>query len=165
MPWRRHPQNARHPVNAKLHYGCAFAASQVRAKILAIGLGPSIGVMHGNRHKEIALVSDLMESMRPVVDQKILAFAQSQTFPPGDVTINSSGVTAQFAFGEGCCKQHGSNELGTGSDRVSGSVAVSLSSSKSISPASTATFEVAVRLQSVGHARWRNYWATNTKVS
>jgi CRISPR-associated protein Cas1 len=91
MTWRRHAQNARHPVNAMLNYGYAMAASQVRAQVMAVGLDPSIGIMHGNRHNKMPLVSDLMESLRPAVDQQILAFAISQTFHGGDFTINSWG--------------------------------------------------------------------------
>ena len=67
-----------------------MAASQVRAQIMAVGLDPSIGIMHGNRHK-MPLVSDLMESMRPAVDQQILIFALSRTFHPSDFTINRLG--------------------------------------------------------------------------
>jgi CRISP-associated protein Cas1 len=74
-----------------LNYGYAIAASQVRAQVMAVGLDPSIGIMHGNRHNKMPLVSDLMESLRPAVDEQILAFALSQTFHPGDFTINSSG--------------------------------------------------------------------------
>jgi CRISPR-associated protein Cas1 len=91
MTWRRHGQNARHPVNAMLNYGYAMAASQVRAKIMAVGLDPSIGIMRGNRHNKMPLVSDLMESLRPTVDEQVLGFALSQTFNPGDFTINSWG--------------------------------------------------------------------------
>jgi CRISP-associated protein Cas1 len=58
---------------------------------MAVGLDPSIGIMHGNRHNKMPLVSDLVESLRPAVDEQILGFAISQTFHPGDFTINSSG--------------------------------------------------------------------------
>jgi CRISP-associated protein Cas1 len=58
---------------------------------MAVGLDPLIGFMHGNRHNKMPLVSDLMESMRPAGAQKVAAFALSQTFCPGDFTINSSG--------------------------------------------------------------------------
>jgi CRISP-associated protein Cas1 len=68
-----------------------MAASQIRAHVMAVGLDPSIGVMHGNRHKKMPLVSDLMESLRPAVDEQILGFVASQTFHPGDFTINSWG--------------------------------------------------------------------------
>jgi CRISPR/Cas system-associated endonuclease Cas1 len=74
-----------------LNYGYAIAASQVRAQVMAVGLDPSIGIMHGNRHNKMPLVSDLMESLRPAVDQKILAFAISQPFHAGDFTINRLG--------------------------------------------------------------------------
>jgi CRISPR/Cas system-associated endonuclease Cas1 len=37
------------------------------------------------------LVYDLMEPMRPFVDQKVLTFAFSNTFTAGDFTINRVG--------------------------------------------------------------------------
>ena len=74
-----------------LNYGYAIAVSQVRKQVMGVGLDPSIGIMHGNRHNKMPLVSDLMESLRPAVDGQILAFALSQMFHPGDFTINSSG--------------------------------------------------------------------------
>jgi CRISPR-associated endonuclease Cas1 len=74
-----------------LNYGYAMAASQVRAHVMAVGLDPSIGIMHGNRHNKMPLVSDLMESLRPVVDEKILGFVAAHTFHPADFTINSWG--------------------------------------------------------------------------
>jgi CRISPR/Cas system-associated endonuclease Cas1 len=58
---------------------------------MAVGLDPSIGIMHGNCRNKMPLVSDLMESMRPAVDEQVLAFALSEIFHPGDFTINSWG--------------------------------------------------------------------------
>ena len=56
------------------------------------------GMLKARRHvaglsalHPIPLVYDLMEPLRPVVDRKILEFALSHTFTPGDFTINSNG--------------------------------------------------------------------------
>jgi CRISPR/Cas system-associated endonuclease Cas1 len=40
---------------------------------------------------DIPLVYDLMEPLRPVVDQAVLDFSLSNTFTPGDFTINKWG--------------------------------------------------------------------------
>jgi CRISPR-associated protein Cas1 len=91
MTWRKGAQNARHPINAMLNYGYGVLKSQIRSEIIAAGLDPSIGIIHGNDKNRNPLVSDLMEPLRPVVDRMILEFALSQTFTPGDFTINRLG--------------------------------------------------------------------------
>lgn len=91
MSWRRSGQNARHPINAMLNYGYGILAAKIRTQIAAAGLDPSIGIMHGTSQNRIPLVYDLMEPLRPVVDRHILSFAFSQTFVPGDFTINQWG--------------------------------------------------------------------------
>jgi CRISPR-associated endonuclease Cas1 len=91
MGWRRSGQNARHPVNAMLNYAYGVLISQLRSQIVAAGLDPTIGIMHGTSQNRIPLVYDLMEPLRPVVDRRVLAFALAQTFAPGDFTINKLG--------------------------------------------------------------------------
>ena len=91
MGWRNSGQNARHPINAMLNYGYAILVSRLRTQIVAVGFDPSIGVMHGNSQNRIPLVYDLMEPLRPAVDQKILEFALGNVFRPGDFTINKVG--------------------------------------------------------------------------
>jgi CRISPR-associated protein Cas1 len=91
MSWQRESNNARHPVNAMLNYGYAMLISMVRTEIVAAGLDPSIGIAHRRAGNPIPLVYDLMEPLRPVVDRKVLEFALSNTFTPGDFTITSKG--------------------------------------------------------------------------
>jgi CRISPR-associated endonuclease Cas1 len=91
MAWRRDANYARHPINAMLNYGYAVAISNVRSAIIAAGFDPSIGFAHQRKRNPIPLVYDLMEPLRPVVDRKILEFALSHTFTPGDFTINKLG--------------------------------------------------------------------------
>jgi CRISP-associated protein Cas1 len=89
--WRRGPKFAQHPVNAMLNYGYGMLIHQVQIQSIAAGLDPAIGIIHGNKTNAIPLVYDLMEPLRPVVDQKILNFALSHAFTPGDFTINNAG--------------------------------------------------------------------------
>jgi len=91
MSWQRESNNARHPVNAMLNYGYAMLISMVRTEVVSVGLDPSIGIAHRRAGNSIPLVYDLMEPLRPIVDRKILEFALSHTFTPGDFTINSQG--------------------------------------------------------------------------
>jgi len=91
MLWQRQAQNARHPINAMLNYGYGILKSQLRSEVVAAGLDPSIGFVHGNYSNRIPLILDLMEPLRPVVDGDILRFALSHVFTPGDFTINRTG--------------------------------------------------------------------------
>ena len=85
-------RNATHPVNAILNYAYAVLESQVRMQIIAEGYDPTIGFLHTYNVERAALVFDLMEPQRPVVDRKVLQFVQAHAFHPADFTIRSDGV-------------------------------------------------------------------------
>jgi CRISP-associated protein Cas1 len=85
-------RHASHPVNAMLNYAYAILESQVRMHIVAEGYDPTIGYLHTSTPERQALVLDLMEPQRPVVDRKVLEFVQAYAFHPADFTIRSDGV-------------------------------------------------------------------------
>jgi len=90
---RDHPnRNASHPVHAALNYAYGVLENQVRTYVIAAGLDPMIGFLHGSYDGKHGLVYDLMEPLRPVVDRKLLEFVQRQTFVAGDFTLTSTGV-------------------------------------------------------------------------
>jgi CRISPR-associated protein Cas1 len=43
-------------------------------------------------HRQPAIVFDLMEPLRPIVDRSMLQFVQAHTFHAADFTIRSDGV-------------------------------------------------------------------------
>lgn len=47
MTWRAGFRNARHPVNAMLNYGYGMLANEMRSQVIAAGLDPTIGIVHG----------------------------------------------------------------------------------------------------------------------
>jgi hypothetical protein len=62
-------------------------------QIVAEGYDPNIGYLHASSEdRPAALVFDLMEPLRPIVDRSVLQFVQSHTFHPADFTIRSDGV-------------------------------------------------------------------------
>ena len=63
-------RNASHPINAILNYAYAILESQVRIQILAAGYDPTIGILHSGRGGRSDFVLDLMEPLRPIVDQR-----------------------------------------------------------------------------------------------
>jgi CRISPR-associated protein Cas1 len=81
-----------HPVNSILNYAYAVLESQIRGQILAAGLDPSIGYMHSMKQGNSALVFDLMEPARPIMDLKILEFVLGKTFQPDDFILNKNGM-------------------------------------------------------------------------
>jgi CRISPR-associated protein Cas1 len=85
-------RNASHPVNAMLNYAYAVLESRVRSEIVAHGYDPMIGYLHSYDKDRAALVFDLMEPLRPVMDRVVLDLVRSQTFEPADFTIRQDGV-------------------------------------------------------------------------
>ncbi len=64
----------------------------MRITAVSEGLDPTIGYLHACRPGRVALVYDLMEPLRPIVDRVILGFVQKRVFSPGDFTLGSNGV-------------------------------------------------------------------------
>jgi CRISPR-associated endonuclease Cas1 len=87
-----HPNRfATHPINAMLNYAYGILESQVRMQVVAAGLDPTIGILHGNARGQHGLVFDLMEPLRPVIDRKVLEFVQSRVFHSADFTLTKAG--------------------------------------------------------------------------
>ncbi len=61
-------------------------------QIITDGYDPATGHLHSHNPGRPALVFDLMEPLRPVVDRTVLTFVQAHTFHPADFTIGSEGV-------------------------------------------------------------------------
>jgi CRISPR-associated endonuclease Cas1 len=85
-------RDASHPVNAILNYAYAVLESNVRIEIVSHGYDPTIGYLHAFEKYRAALVFDLMEPLRPIVDRAVLEFVQSKTFQRTDFTIGNNGV-------------------------------------------------------------------------
>jgi CRISPR-associated endonuclease Cas1 len=89
-----HEAAARHavdPANAILNYAYAMYEGQTRQALSAAGFDLACGFLHADRRGRDALVYDLMELGRPVMDDRVLSFLQSATFHAGDFTRVSDG--------------------------------------------------------------------------
>jgi CRISPR/Cas system-associated endonuclease Cas1 len=64
----------------------------MQPQVMAVGLAPSMGIIHGIRHSNMSLASDLIESPRRAVDQQILTFAICPAFHQGDLATIRLGV-------------------------------------------------------------------------
>ena len=55
-------------MNSLLNYGYAIVRAAVARAIVAVGLTPSVGIHHHNRGNAFCLADDLIEPLRPLVD-------------------------------------------------------------------------------------------------
>jgi CRISP-associated protein Cas1 len=68
-------------INALLNYGYAVMRSAVARAVIGAGLMPALGIHHSNQYNAFALVDDLIEPLRPLVDTKvheIVSFSSTQ---------------------------------------------------------------------------------------
>jgi len=57
-------------LNALLNYGYAVVRAAVARALVAAGLLPALGIHHSNRSNSFCLADDLMEPLRPLVDDR-----------------------------------------------------------------------------------------------
>ncbi len=70
---RRDEENG---INGLLDYGYSIIRSCVARAVVACGLNPSLGVFHSANRNAFALVDDLMEPLRPIVERKVVYLIQ-----------------------------------------------------------------------------------------
>ncbi len=58
-------------LNVLLNYGYAIVRAAVARAIVVAGLLPSLGIKHCNRSNSFALADDLIEPLRPLVDDRV----------------------------------------------------------------------------------------------
>jgi CRISPR-associated protein Cas1 len=76
--------NASDPVNTLLNYGYAILESDCRKALNSVGLEPSVGFLHETRQARYALVYDLMEPYRWLVEKTILEYLEYERFAKQD---------------------------------------------------------------------------------
>ncbi|MBS0477856.1 MAG: CRISPR-associated endonuclease Cas1, partial [Proteobacteria bacterium] len=85
-------RNASHPVNAMLNYAYAVKLAQLQIQAIADGYDPTMGIMHNGRRGNPALILDLIEPQRPIVDAAILKLIRNQSFAAADFIIRRDGA-------------------------------------------------------------------------
>ena len=71
-PLTSSPRLAVNPPNAMLNYLYALLESESRLALAALGLDPGLGVLHNDLRTRDSLACDLMEPIRPKVDEFLL---------------------------------------------------------------------------------------------
>ena len=77
-PITKSPRLAVNPANAILNYLYAILESESRLALATLGLDPGIGVLHNDLRSRDSLASDLMEPVRPKVDELLLKLLTSE---------------------------------------------------------------------------------------
>jgi len=72
--FRRDPDGT--GLNSFLNYGYAVLRAAVARAIVAAGLLPSLGIHHRNRSNSFCLADDLLEPLRPLVDDRVRELAR-----------------------------------------------------------------------------------------
>ena len=106
-------------INALLNYGYTILRSATARAVCAAGLHPTIGLHHRNRGNDMALVDDLMEPFRPVVD---LMVARLKASGIEEVTRDGKRVLARVSAMD-LRTERGRTPLGTCLERLALSVA------------------------------------------
>lgn len=78
-------------MNAILNYAYGMLEGEVRVTIAAAGLDTTLGVLHASHPGRAALVYDLMEPMRPVMDKAVIGFLTKETLHPADFPLQEDG--------------------------------------------------------------------------
>jgi CRISPR-associated protein Cas1 len=68
--FRRNPRG-KDGLNSLLNYGYAIVRAGIARAIVAAGLLPSIGLHHSHRSNAFCLADDLIEPLRPLVDERV----------------------------------------------------------------------------------------------
>jgi len=79
------------PINALLNYGYALAEIECRNACLALGLEPSLGVLHVDRIGRDSLALDILEGIRPIVDGHVLDLLAVRRFTYTDFVETPDG--------------------------------------------------------------------------
>src|SRR6266536_2384736 len=89
---RRTAKRATNPINALLNYLYTVAASECRLACLAVGLDPGLGYLHNDSPDRESLVYDLLEPVRPVVEQWTLMLLAERAFTAHDFLETPTGT-------------------------------------------------------------------------
>jgi CRISPR/Cas system-associated endonuclease Cas1 len=87
-------KGARHatdPINAMLNLAYAKEAGRLGSFLAASGACLAIGFLHQDKAHRHSLVFDALEPLRPLIDTKVRAFIESNTFDRGDFLRLSTG--------------------------------------------------------------------------
>jgi len=96
-PLTGNPRLAANPSNAILNYLYAILEAETRLACLGAGLDPGLGVLHADQRNRDSLALDLMEGVRPDVDDAVLDLVEARVFRATDFHETRQGVCRLLA--------------------------------------------------------------------
>jgi CRISPR/Cas system-associated endonuclease Cas1 len=84
-------RHATDPINAMLNLAYAREAGRLGAMLAASGACLAIGFLHFDKPHRHSLIFDALEPLRPLIDARVRAFIESNTFDRGDFLRLSTG--------------------------------------------------------------------------
>lgn len=91
-PVTRQPRLAADPFNAILNYLYALVEAEARIACFVVGLDPGIGMLHADTVNRDSLALDIMEPVRPAVDDYVLGLARTRVFTRKDFHETRQGI-------------------------------------------------------------------------
>ncbi len=88
----RSPRRAADPINALLNYTYGLAEVECRLALVALGLDPGLGVLHTDKKNRDSLTFDLLEPLRPYVDELIITKLYGRIFSARDFYETRQGI-------------------------------------------------------------------------
>jgi CRISPR-associated endonuclease Cas1 len=85
------PRQATDPINALLNYCYTLAGIEATIACHAMGLDPGLGVLHSDKAGRDSLAWDLVEPVRPLVDEYVLNLVKTHTFTRRDFAETRDG--------------------------------------------------------------------------
>lgn len=86
------PRKATSPANALFNYLYAILEAECRLAAVAVGCDPALGVIHTDKPSRDSLACDLMEPVRPSVDEHVLTLLRTHTFERTDFFETRDGT-------------------------------------------------------------------------
>lgn len=84
-------KRASNPINALLNLAYAILYSEARIACHAMGLDPSVGLVHHERQETYAMALDVLEPVRPIVDRMIFDLIRDREFTAKHFTETIKG--------------------------------------------------------------------------
>lgn len=80
------------PINCMLNYLYGMLETEVRLAALTIGLDPGMGLLHSDQRSRDSFVFDVIEPLRPMIDEYLLDLLQRRVFKRTDFHETRQGV-------------------------------------------------------------------------
>jgi CRISPR-associated endonuclease Cas1 len=90
-PLTNSPRKAITPFHAMLNYLYAFLQTETAIALQIVGLDPGLGLVHQDLENRFSLACDVMEAVRPDVDQWLITFLEDTAFSHKEFTETKIG--------------------------------------------------------------------------